>query len=209
MAISFQCVRTCCNFNLGAMVCWSWWRANWNSRQGLCTRGWPEIVAPGGNSRTKVYELLRQQPHQEFSVEPGPRTLIVILGQVTHRQDGFEPFKHQLNLPPETIVFQHFSRAHLGLEHGGEDDHVAGVFPRLRSALLLFLLFLESNASLRQSDGLLTFPQHTHASGNAPAPRPAIRAPCRRRGSYATSATKREAVLWLRTTAERKCSLAQ
>src|SRR5712691_6168257 len=54
MAISFQCVRTCSNFNLGAMVSWSWWRANWNSRQGLCTRGWPEIVAPGGNSRTKV-----------------------------------------------------------------------------------------------------------------------------------------------------------
>ena len=126
------------------MVSWSWWR-------GLCTRGWPEIVAPGGNSRTKVCELLRQQRHQEFSVEPGPRTLIVILGQVTHRQDGFEPFKHQLNLPPETIVFQHFSRAHLGLEHGGEDDHLAGIFPRLRSGLLLFLLFLENCLATGQS----------------------------------------------------------
>src|SRR5579875_384344 len=129
--------------------------------------GRPAIVAPGGKIQTEANELLCQQGHQEFSVEPGAGTLVVVLGQMPHRQKTFEALEDQLNLPSETIVLQHLGGTHLGLRQGGDHHYVAGVLARFRPGFLLVLLFPTGQAPFGHGDGVLGFPEDTQTSGQA------------------------------------------
>jgi len=62
-----------------------------------------ESWCPQGNILSDTDQLLGKERDKQFSIEPGARTVIVILGHVAHLGKGFSSLKHQLNLPSHTI----------------------------------------------------------------------------------------------------------
>ena len=64
--------------------------------------------------------FLRQQSDEEFSIKPGPRTLLVVLGQVPQLRNLLESLENQFDLPAQTIPLQHCLRGEFLLGERGE-----------------------------------------------------------------------------------------
>jgi hypothetical protein len=62
-----------------------------------------ELVFRGGNIASDTDQLLGKERDKQFSIEPGARTVILMLGQVAHLGKGLSSLKHQLNLPSHTL----------------------------------------------------------------------------------------------------------
>src|SRR5260370_39448380 len=78
-AICFQRAITQSTPTVGAIASTTRWKANWNSRHRLRRGGlFGQVVAPGGNSAAHAHKLLRQQRHQQLSVQPSPAALVIL-----------------------------------------------------------------------------------------------------------------------------------
>ena len=60
----------------------AWFNTNLKSRHALRGRRGRHVVAPGGNRAGVVEQLLHQQRHEQFPVEPRLGAVVVVLRQV-------------------------------------------------------------------------------------------------------------------------------
>ena len=90
----------------GLMALRTWLSANRNSRQGLWSLWRYQVVSSGGNGAGMTDQLVRQQRHEEFSVEPGAGACVVMLGQVAQLRQGLEAFGDRFDLPSQAVPFQ-------------------------------------------------------------------------------------------------------
>src|ERR1700678_280778 len=76
----------------GATACTKLSLTSRNSRQRDRSQ---QRVSPGGKKERLPFQSLQQERRQEFGLQPGPGRIRVVLGQLAHAQQAFEPFEDQ------------------------------------------------------------------------------------------------------------------
>src|SRR6516165_6391997 len=109
-------------------MAWSTWRSmKANSRHRLGCFLLLQAVSPGGKRACLRQNLVSQQRHEQLAIQPGGRTFLILLGQVTQLSDLLEAFENQFDLPAEAVPFQDQGRRELLLWKGRQHHNVLRV----------------------------------------------------------------------------------
>ena len=105
----------------GSMALRTSLRTKRNSRHGLWGLHRRQLVSPGGSCAGVVDQLVDQQRHQEFAVEPGAGAVVVVLGQMAEPGERLEAPEDRLDLPAQAVPFENLAGAEGLLAEGGEE----------------------------------------------------------------------------------------
>jgi hypothetical protein len=78
-----------------------------------------------------AHQLLGQQDHEEFAVQPRPGTLRIGLRQVAELRQRLKPLEHQFHLPANPIPLQNLTHRKPARGKRGEYHDVLHVLPGL------------------------------------------------------------------------------
>src|SRR6516162_646219 len=144
-------------------MAWSTWRSmKANSRHRLGCFLLVQAVSPGGKRACLRQNLVSQQRHEQLAIQPGGRTFLILLGQVTQLSDLLEAFENQFDLPAEAVPFQDQGRRELLLWKGRQHHNVLRVNERFGLQLRTTFAGFASQLFMGQCNGDLALADRTY-----------------------------------------------
>ena len=93
------------------------------------------VGTPRGKITRLANQLVSQQGHKEFAIEPCPGTLVIIFGQVAQPSQAFQALKDQFNLPAQSVPVQHLADWKLRGRPIRKNENILGIFEGFRLEL--------------------------------------------------------------------------